>query len=100
MKTSDISDTPLVRKYGVRGAKLYVRLWFPFMYVLLIALTSALWAVVPEFAVGWKRIFLGCLVCGLTVLAASLLTGCDWRFCRPLSYWKPAEGLQAAAHGE
>ena len=58
----------------MRGAKLYVRLWFPFMYVLLIALTSALWAVVPEFAAGWKRIFLGGLVCGLTVLAASLLT--------------------------
>lgn len=74
MKTADISQTPLVRKYGVRGAKLYVRLWFPFMYFLLIALTAGLWAVVPEFATGWKRIFLGCIVCGLTVLAASILT--------------------------
>jgi hypothetical protein len=74
MKTADISQTPLVRRYGVRGAKLYVRLWFPFMYFLLIALTAGLWAAVPQFAAGWKRIFLGCIVCGLTVLASSLLT--------------------------
>ena len=74
MKTSDISDTPLVRKYGVRGAKLYVRLWFPFMYGSLIALTTAFWAVAPEFAVGWGRIFMSGMVGGITVLAASLLT--------------------------
>ena len=74
MKTSDISQTSLVRKYGVRGAKLYLRLWFPFMYVLLISFTTALWVVAPELAKGWRRAFFGCLVCGLTVLAASLLT--------------------------
>src|SRR5258706_8549237 len=74
MKTSDISKTPLVRKYGVRGAKLFARLWFPFLYVLLIAPTAALWAVAPELAAGWKRILFGFLVGGLTVLAASLLT--------------------------
>ena len=74
MKTSDISKTPLVRQYGVRGAKLFARLWFPFLYVLLIAPTAALWSVAPELAAGWKRIFFGCLVGGLTVLAASLLT--------------------------
>jgi uncharacterized BrkB/YihY/UPF0761 family membrane protein len=81
MKTSDISQTPLVRKYGMRGAKLYVRLWFPFMYFLLFALTAGLWAVVPRFAAGWKRIFLGCIVCGLTVLASSLLTRMRLEFC-------------------
>ena len=74
MKTSDISQTPLVRKYGVRGAKLYLSLWFPFMYALLIAFTTALWVVAPEFVKGWRRVLFGCLVCGLTVLAASLLT--------------------------
>ena len=74
MKTSDISNTPLVRKHGVRGAKLVAHVWFPFMYLLLIALAAALWAVAPQVATEGKRIFLGCLVSVLTVLAASLLT--------------------------
>jgi len=74
MKTSDIADTPLVRKYGLRGAKLFTRLWFPFMYLLLVAVVAALWTVTPELVTGWKRIFSGCLVAALTVLAASLLT--------------------------
>ena len=74
MKTSDISNTPVVRKYGVRGAKLFARFWFPLLYLLLIAPTAALWALAPELATGWRRIFFGCLVSGLTVLAASLLT--------------------------
>jgi len=74
MKTSDISTTTLVRKYGVRGAKLFARLWFPSLYILLIVPTAALWAVAPELATGWRRIFFGFLVGGLTVLAASLLT--------------------------
>jgi len=78
MKTSDISDTPLVRRYGVRGAKLFARLWFSLMYVFLIAVAAALWVVAPEFttefATGWCRIFFGCLIGGLIVLAASLLT--------------------------
>ena len=73
MKTSDISNTPLVRKYGVRGAKLFARFWFPLLYILLIAPTAALWSLAPELATEWKRIFFGCLVSGLTVLAASLL---------------------------
>ena len=74
MKTPDISQTPLVRKYGVRGAKLFAHLWFPFMYVVLIALTAGVWAGYAEAPAGWKRIVFGCLVSGLTVLAASLLT--------------------------
>ena len=74
MKTMDISDTPLVRRYGLRGAKLFARLWFPLLYVSLIALTTCLWVVVPEFALGWRRAFSGCLVGGLVVVAASLLT--------------------------
>ena len=74
VKTSDISNTPLVRKYGVRGAKLFARFWFPLLYVLLIAPTAALCALAPELATGWRRILFGCLVSGLTVLAASVLT--------------------------
>jgi hypothetical protein len=90
MKTSDISNTPFVRKYGVRGAKLFARFWFPLLYVLLIAPTAALWALAPELATGWRRIFFGCLVSGLTVLAASLLTRMR------LGYLAAIERLEAA----
>jgi len=74
MKRMDISNTPLVRKYGLTGAKLFARLWFSLLYVSLIALTMGLWVVAPEFAMGWRRNFSGCLIGGLVVLAASLLT--------------------------
>lgn len=74
MKTSDISKTLLVRRYGVRGAKLFARLWFPFLYLLLVVPTAVLWAVAPALATGWRRILFGCVVSGLTVLAASILT--------------------------
>jgi len=74
MKTSDISGTPLVRKYGVRGAKLFAHVWFPFMYLLLIAPAAALWAVAPEVPTEGKRIFLGCLVTVLIVVGASVLS--------------------------
>jgi len=74
MKTPDISETPLVRRYGVRGARLFARLWFPLLYVFLIALTMGLIVVGPEFVAGSRRIFIGSLAGGLIVLAASLLT--------------------------
>ena len=74
MKTSDISETPLVRKYGVRGAKLFARLWFPFLYVCLVAVTAGLVVFASEFTMGWPRIFIGFLAGGLIVTAASLLT--------------------------
>lgn len=75
MKTFDISDAPVVRKYGVRGAKVFARLWFSFMYVLLIAVTAASWVLAPEMATSrGDRIFLGCVFGGLTVVAASVLT--------------------------
>ncbi|MBA4149911.1 MAG: hypothetical protein H0X66_17505 [Verrucomicrobia bacterium] len=74
MKTPDISETPLVRRYGVRGAKLFARLWFPLLYVFLIALTTGFFVVGPEFATGSRRIFVGLLAGGLIVFASSLLT--------------------------
>ncbi len=58
----------------MRGAKLFARLWFAFLYVILIALTAALPVVGPEVPVGWRRAFLGCLFGGLVVFATSLLT--------------------------
>jgi len=74
MKTLDISQTPLVRRYGVRGAKLIARLWFSLLYVFLIALTAALPLVGPEVPLGRLRVFIGCLAGGLVVFATSLLT--------------------------
>jgi len=70
----DISDTPLFRRYGVRGAKLFARLWFSSLYVALVALAGASWVVAPEVTTGSRRIFMGCLVGGLVVVATSLLT--------------------------
>jgi hypothetical protein len=66
--------SPLVRRYGVRGAKLFARLWFSALYVALVALTGASWAVAPEAIMGSRRILIGSLVGGLVDLATSLLT--------------------------
>ena len=74
MKKSDISETQVVRRYGVRGAKLFARIWFLLMYVFLIALAAVFWIVGPEVVSGWGRIFVGCFVGALIVLAASILT--------------------------
>ena len=40
MKAYDISDILMVRKYGVRGAKMCARLWFPVTYFLIAALSA------------------------------------------------------------
>ena len=74
MKACDISQTQLVRRYGVRGAKCFARLWFPLLYLALIGLAAALWLVGPELITGWRRLFAGSLSGILVVLAASLLT--------------------------
>ncbi len=74
MKTTDISDTPLVRRYGVRGAKVFARLWFPLLYAFLISLTTGFFVVGPEFATGSQRIFTGFMAGVLIICAASLLT--------------------------
>ncbi len=73
MKTPDISQTPIVKRFGVRGAKLFAKIWFSIMYLALVAITAGFWIVWPEFAEGW-RIFVGCFVGALVVFAASLLT--------------------------
>ena len=74
MKTSDIAETQIVRRYGLRGAKIFAWIWFPLMYVFLIAVTAGLWTVGPEFVAGRHRVFLGCFIGALTVAAASMLT--------------------------
>ena len=80
MKTSDISQTPMVKRYGVRGAKFYARIWFSFLYLMLIAVTAGFWLVGPEFAEGWRRILAGCFIGTLVVFAASVLTRMHLKF--------------------
>ena len=74
MKAPDISQTPIVKRFGVRGAKLFAKIWFSIMYLALVAITAGFWIVWPEFVEGWSRIFMGCFVGALVVFAASLLT--------------------------
>ena len=64
----------MIRRYGLRGAKLFAWIWFPLMYVFLIAVTAGLWTVSPEFVAGWRRVLLGCFIGALIVIAASMLT--------------------------
>ena len=80
MKTSDISQTPIVKKFGVRGAKLYAKIWFSVLYLMLVAVTAGFWFVGPEFTTGWRRIVVGSFVGALVVFAASLLTRMRLRF--------------------
>ena len=56
----------------MRGAKLFARLWFPLLYLFLVALTTGVFVIGPEFRVGWPRIFIGSLVGGLVVGLISL----------------------------
>jgi hypothetical protein len=80
MNTSDISQTPIVKKFGVRGAKLYMKIWFSFFYLMLVAVTAGFMFVGPEFAAGWRRIVVGSFVAILVIFAASLLTRMHLRF--------------------
>ena len=74
MKAPDISQTALIRRFGIRGGRLFARLWFSVLYVFLIALAAALPVVGPVIAPGWRRVVVGCVAGALIVLAASLLT--------------------------
>jgi hypothetical protein len=81
MKQSDISDSLLVRKCGVRHAKIFGRLWFAFMYVFLTAVAAASWVLAPELATSrGARILVGCFFSIVVVLAASLLTRISGKF--------------------
>lgn len=74
MNTPDISQTPLVRRYGLRGASLFARLWFPLLYLALVGLGATQWFVGQDVVKGWRRVFIGCLSAALVVTAASILT--------------------------
>ena len=74
MKTPDLSKTPFVQKYGVRGARWHGRICFAALYAMLTAITAALWIFSPEFEGTWRRAILGILIAILVVIAASVLT--------------------------
>ncbi len=70
----------MVKRFGIRGAKLYAKIWFSILYLMLVAVTAGFWIVGPEFAAGWRRIVVGCFVGALIVFAASLLTRMRLKF--------------------
>lgn len=84
MKTSDlsqsISQSLIFKRFGVRGARFFVKIWFSIMYLILVAATATFWFVGAEPGTGWRRIFVGCLIGALIVLTSSLLTQVLLRF--------------------
>ncbi len=88
MITHDISQTPLVRRYGVRGARLFAGIWFPAVYLAIISLVTKLWMVSGEIGEGPRRLIFGGLVAGFAVLATALLTKMR------LEYWASIEKLE------
>jgi hypothetical protein len=80
MKAPDIAQTPIVKRFGIRGAKLYAKIWFSVLYLMLVAVTAGFWVVGPEIATGWGRIVVGCFIGALIVFATSLLTRMRLKF--------------------
>ena len=93
MKAPDISQTPIVKRFGVRGAKLYGKAWFSILYLMLVAVTAGFWFVGPEFATGWRRIVVGCFVGALVVFAASLLTRMRLKFLAEIAELETREKM-------
>ena len=90
MKTADIAQTPIVKRFGVRGAKLYAKMWFSILYLMLIALTAGFfWFVGSDFAEGWRRLVVGCVVGTLVVVATSLLTRMRLQFLAEIEQLEP-----------
>jgi len=74
MKPTDVAQTPIMKRYGARGARIFGRIWFSTMYLALMAIVAGWWMLGPEMAAGWRRAVAACFVGALAVLATSLLT--------------------------
>jgi hypothetical protein len=72
----DISATALVRRFGVGGARIFARIWFPLAYLLLTGLGAALW--IQPGDPGSDGLRAGAML--LVVLAALLLAGMWLRY--------------------
>jgi uncharacterized BrkB/YihY/UPF0761 family membrane protein len=80
MKTPDIAQKELVRRYGLRGVKLFARLWFAALYGMLIVCGAGLWILAPEATGSWRRVLFGSIVAVLVIVAASVLTRMRLRY--------------------
>jgi hypothetical protein len=73
MKTTGTVQTPVMKRFGARGARVFGWVWFSAMNLGLIAIVTGWWMASSEIPGGWRRMVAGCIVGSLTVLAASLL---------------------------
>lgn len=87
MKTHDLSSTHLVRRFGPRGARVFGRIWFFFVYAGLIGLCTTFCISVGKFTDNQSRLYMGLLASSLIVIATSLLTKMR------LEYWASVERL-------
>ncbi len=95
MNTYDISKTPLVQRYGVRGARFFVRIWFPFMYVLLICISAGLWINYSSSPSTDLQI----LIVTLLVVAAYLLTRMWIKYVTAIERLESRRGMESTDHG-
>lgn len=88
MKTHDISNTPLVQRFGIGGAKLFARIWFPVAYLTIIVLVTLLWNAVSDAILGSDRLVFGTIVTTFAVMATTIITRMR------LQYWASIEKLE------
>lgn len=94
MKTHDLSQTPIVRRFGTRGARWFARLWFPVLYIQLAVLTAGLWFISPEFTETWQRISIGSFTAILVITAASRLSRMRSEYFASLEQLEAAQSLR------
>ena len=95
MNTFDISQAPIVRRIGVRRAKLWAKVWFSMMYLMLGAIAVGWSFAGPAlFAAGWRGVLAGCIAGLLLVFATSLLTQMRMKFLAELAEleWQKSNG--------
>ncbi len=94
MNTSDISQTPIVRRFGVRRARIWGKVFFSIMYLMLAAIAVGWSSAGPAlFAAGWRGILAGCFVGSLLIFATSLLTQMRLKFLAEIAVLNlPKEG--------
>ncbi len=80
VKTPDTAQKELIRRYGVRGVKVFAGIWFAVLYGMLTACGAGLWMLAPEATDTWRRVLFGTLVAILVIVAASVLTRMRLRY--------------------